>query len=189
MAACVGALLVWGSVHGWTTRRHYLISPLDGVAEVDLRDNMDFVAVRVVDKKQVAALVAFMNARRDNWYDPEGQMFGMDGDLEFLDAHKQRRASVSFGPGGMMLTRPDMTYRDSVKVQEFLVFRTHGDTEHDAVTLCALLSSALHRAACDRPGELIQDMGPRAHEPDDCDEPSSRRPPPRHIALPPRSDV
>ncbi|HEX3467871.1 MAG TPA: hypothetical protein VHT05_07335 [Candidatus Elarobacter sp.] len=133
-----------------------MLSPLDRVAEVDVVDNMSNVIGRVTGERDVATVVAFMNARRDNWYDPEGGMFAMGGDLEFLDAHKKRRASVSLGAGGMMLTRPDMTYRDSVRVQEFLVFRTTGDTEGDAAQLCAILAQALHKTVCTSPGEFVE---------------------------------
>lgn len=168
IVACVGALIVWGSAHGWTTRRHYLISPLHRVAEVDVVDNMSHVVGRIIDEKEVAAIVAFMNARRDNWYDPEGGMFGTGGDLELLDAHGKRRASMFFGGGGMMLTRPDMTYRDSVRVHELLVFRTIGDTEGDAATLCALLSHDLHKTVCSSPGEFIDREDAGQNGPTDC---------------------
>jgi len=118
------------------------------------------------NKKQVAAVTALLNARRDNWFDPQGIIFATSGYLELRDAHGKLLASIDFGSGGMYQSRPTMTYRDSVKVREFEVLREPGwpgETDRDAVK-------------------------DDAAKPDDCDE-ASRRPPPRHIALPPRSDV
>jgi hypothetical protein len=137
-------------VSGCDQRRYYELSPLTGVAEVDVVTHMDTVAGRIVKREQVAAITAFMNARLDHWYDPHGDIFATTGDLDLLDARGKRLASIAFGPGGMYQTRPSMTYTDAAKRRQFIVIRApRADVgAKDAAILCGLIGAKFNRTAC-----------------------------------------
>jgi hypothetical protein len=148
MRRSIAAVLVAALLSDCGSPRYYLLSPLTGIAEVDVL-HMGTVG-KIVERNRVAAITAFMNARRDRWYDPRGSRFATTGDLELLDSHRKRIASIAFGPGGMAQSRPSMTYVDSVARRELIVIRVGppDETARDAEILCKLLGSKYHRMAC-----------------------------------------
>jgi hypothetical protein len=141
------ASLLLGSC-GTETPRYYVLSKISGVTEVDVYSGGE-TAGSITDRKAVAAIVSFLNSRRDHWFDAKGRVFGTFGDIELLDAHKKRVAWISFGGGGMVQSRPTMTYRDSVAAREFIVTRIGppAETQRDADALCSLLGGQVQRRA------------------------------------------
>ena len=141
------ALLVLMSGCG---RHYYPVSNLDGIVEIDVRHEYPAFG-RIIDRKRVAAIVAFMNARRDRWYDPGDKIFALSGELTFLGPHNKRFASVFIGPGGMMLSRPGRTYHNDMgELRELQLDRTPwpAEAEEDEATLCALIGTENARYAC-----------------------------------------
>ena len=161
------------------THRYYTLSPIQGITYIDVFDNYGNPSGKITDRAQVARIVAFLNTLRDRWYDPEGIIFATRGSI---DLHGPSAwVDISFGIGGMYLTRKGMTYTDSVKTQNFVVIRTE-DSWHDGrdmAALCRLLGNRFHdscvRQGEERPSKLLGTEPPNCR----CDPHDERGPTPR----------
>ena len=123
------------------THRYYTLSPIQGITQIDVHDVYGDVSGRITGKVQVASIVAFLNARRDRWYDPGPLILDETGALSLRGPSNW--VKLYFGLNGMHQQRKGMTYTDSVKTRSFTVVRTE-DTENDHATLCRLLGPRFH---------------------------------------------
>lgn len=169
---CVRTVATWAALFCLAemltacTHRYYTLSPIQGITHIDVFDNYGKPSGRITDRAQVARIVAFLNTLRDRWYDPEGIIFATMGGI---DLHGPSNwVDISFGTGGMWLTRKVMTYTDSVKTRSFVVIRTE-DSWHDGrdkATLCGLLGRRFHNS-CVWQGEETP-RKPPGTEPPEC---------------------
>jgi hypothetical protein len=145
------ALTILFTSCGMDAPRYYLLSPIAGVAAVNVHQN-GHVEGKIVDRRRVAAILSFLNARRNHWFDPKGGIFATTDDLELVDSKGKQIAWISFGGGGMYQSRPTMTYADSVGRKEFIVVRvgSPSETQRDADTLCGLLGGKFDDESCVR---------------------------------------
>ena len=130
---------------GGCAPRYYVFAPLDHVAEIDVSDGL-YGRGRITDPKRVAAVVAYLNARRDRWFHT-WDTFALTGDLTLLDSRKRQIASIAIGPGGMVQSRPGMRYRDAYWDGDFLLDWSDS-SDRDEPILCALLGPENARIAC-----------------------------------------
>ncbi|HEX3467576.1 MAG TPA: hypothetical protein VHT05_05805, partial [Candidatus Elarobacter sp.] len=116
---------------------------------INLYSHADVVA-KITDPTRVSAVVSFLNARRDRWYDPRGGLFGAASDIDLLDSKGRSVAFISFGGGGLYQSRPTKTFVDS-DGYELALARTGppDETQHDADALCALLGGTFRHETCE----------------------------------------
>lgn len=143
--------------------RYYTMSPIEGIMQIDVRDVYGDVSGRLTDSARVASIVAFLNARRDRWYDPGPLILDETGGLSLRG--RGNWVNISFGRNGMYQTRKGMTYTDSVKTRDFVVVRTENG-ENDQATLCRLLGPRFQTSCISQANHVR----PRPHEtlPPEC---------------------
>ncbi len=121
--------------------RYYTLSPIEGITQIDVRDVYGDVSGRITNRAQVSSIVAFLNARRDRWFDPGPLVLDETGGLSLRGPGNW--VELYFGRNGMSQRRKGMTYTDSVKTRDFVVVRTE-ESENDHATLCHLLGPRFH---------------------------------------------
>lgn len=136
--------------------RYLQLAPVKDVASVDV-EGQGTSRGRIADRRRIEAIVAFVNARRDSWYDPQGDLVMMSGWLSLLDAHGKQIAFVGVGPGGMTQSRPDLTDVRRGKSEEVLVGRTisHEQAGKDYRVLCAIVGRQEAQVLCQLPNEDV----------------------------------
>jgi hypothetical protein len=90
----VGLLLAAGACLGCQDTRSF--PPLDGITRVEVRTNVDSLGT-IIDSQRIAAIVAFVNARRRDWEQPwAGVPIGTLGVTFFTT--REVRGSFRAGP-------------------------------------------------------------------------------------------
>lgn len=154
---------------------HVRMTPIAGVREVEVYDNRGELAARIVDRKEVAAIAAFVNGRRGDWYEPPlGDLFATSGGLQLRDSRKTELARIEFGEGGMIQTRPNLTDRSNGDIEPRFFFRTPDDSDErqrDEATLCTILGKRLASMSCFFEGEPGAAVHPEDNRPCSCPAP------------------
>jgi hypothetical protein len=91
-------IVVLGVLFSGCASRYYALPPFEDITEVDVNGESSQSA-RITDRKRVAAIAAFLNERRDKWFDPEYRVFSVPGGLNLLDPHGHRVASIAEADG------------------------------------------------------------------------------------------
>lgn len=105
----------------------------------------------ITDPQRIAAIVAFLNARRDDWQDGFHPM-AVGGSLALYDAQHKQLGIVSIGPSGMMQTRPDLSYwwspRSHPRALQVVRATEFAQAYKDYAALCGIVGGADEHVLC-----------------------------------------
>jgi hypothetical protein len=156
LTSCVLALASAGCAGSRTGTLAF--APLAGVAKVTVVDTSSEhdPPVRITNRRQVRALTAFMNSRRDGWYTAPDNGFSAPIDLTFFNGKGVKLTEISVGPCGMYQLRSDSAVGDALQAHDWacdapsFFHRRVGYDSPNAIEVCRLLGPVPYGGICTR---------------------------------------